>query len=124
MPYTLELRENGILLDSLTRTFRIPELPIMENTSRIFQLMTGASMTLTLPQADASVDGENSKVEVIVASSYVAQMEDTIRSLLQYPYGCIEQTISSTLPNAIALSLADRLGIQIDRSQAEENTRK
>ena len=56
MPYTLELRENGILLDSLTRTFRIPELPIMENTSRIFQLMTGASMTLTLPQADASVD--------------------------------------------------------------------
>ena len=124
MPYTLELRENGILLDSLTRTFRIPELPIMENTSRIFQLMTGASMTLTLPHADTSVDGENSKVEVIVASSYVAQMEDTIRSLLHYPYGCIEQTISSTLPNAIALSLSDRLGIQIDRSQAEENTKK
>lgn len=124
VPYTLELRQNGILLDSVTHMIRIPTLPIMENTSRLFGFMTGTTLSLQLPKIEANTDRVSSSVEVTVASSYVAQMEDAIRSLVQYPYGCIEQTISSTLPNAIALSFSDSIGINIDRNQAQENLKK
>ncbi len=124
LPYTLELRENGTLLDSVTHTLRVPELPIMENTSRLFGLMTGTTLSLQLPKIEANTDRTSSTVEMTIASSYVAQMEDVIRSLVQYPYGCIEQTISSTLPNAIALSFSDTIGTNIDRTKAQENLTK
>lgn len=41
--------------------------------------------------------------------------------MIAYPYGCIEQTISSTLPNGVALKLARELNIDIDVKQAEIN---
>ncbi len=54
-------------------------------------------------------DRKSSQVEIGISLSYASEMDRAIRSLLQYPYGCIEQTISSTLPNALALSFADSI---------------
>jgi uncharacterized protein YfaS (alpha-2-macroglobulin family) len=67
------------------------------------------------------MDANLSRVRISISSSYATQLSDAIRSLVHYPYGCIEQTIGSTLPNALALKFSDILGISIDRDAANEN---
>ena len=56
-----------------------------------------------------------------ISRGFLTDPTETVRALISYPYGCIEQTISSTLPNAIALSYASRLGIDIDTEAAQKN---
>jgi uncharacterized protein YfaS (alpha-2-macroglobulin family) len=64
-----------------------------------------------------------SEVDIALASSYGAEINKGLSSLLLYPYGCIEQTISSTLSSRIALSLSDTLSLSIDEKKAKEHTR-
>ncbi len=56
-----------------------------------------------------------------VSDSPLQNPEKIIASLVTYPYGCIEQTISSTIPNAIAIKLSESLGINIDKTKAQKN---
>ena len=119
IPYTVELTENGKILDSLTQNITLASLPIIGKTLRSIMVWTGTSLTLDLPRLSSDADRATSSIDVSIAPSYAIQMQDAIRSLITYPYGCIEQTISSTLPNGIALSLSDSIGTIIDRDQAK-----
>lgn len=119
VPYTVELREKDTLLDSISSSIRIPEIPIIENTSHGIQVWTWKTLSVNLPKMLSGSDSKNSRVEINLSLSYASEMDTAIRSLLQYPYGCIEQTISSTLPNALALSFADSIGTSIDKEKAK-----
>lgn len=119
--YRIDLKEKDILLDSYTSSFRLAPIPDVEATSREILVMTGATFEYSLPSAETGTDMTASRVSVNISSSYAVQLSEAIKSLVQYPYGCIEQTIGSTLPNALALKFSDILGISIDRTQAQEN---
>lgn len=58
------------------------------------------------------------EVKVTVSNSRVAEALDAIDYLLHYPYGCVEQTTSSTLPWLMTRQLREALP-QLNRSDAE-----
>jgi uncharacterized protein YfaS (alpha-2-macroglobulin family) len=120
IPYTITLIENGKILDSVTKNITIPDLPLLESVSRQFGILTNTMTTIQLSQTKW-IDVNTSRVVTRVSSSLLLNPEKVIQSLLQYPYGCIEQTIASTMPNALALKYASILWKQIDTQTAQKN---
>ena len=88
---------------------------------RLFGSFTGNTLSLKLPKLSSLADPKLSSLQIQFSRSLLTNPESLIRSLISYPYGCIEQTIGSTLPNAIALKFSDILGISLDTKQAREN---
>lgn len=97
-------------------------LPEIEDSFRTLLLMTGTTLKIDLPKLKEGYDALSSRVSIAMATTYAVFLEDVIESLIQYPYGCIEQTIASTLPNTLALSIAENTGIKLNREKALEYT--
>jgi uncharacterized protein YfaS (alpha-2-macroglobulin family) len=119
IPYTITVREWKNILDSITKNLHINTPPVLPDIRRISG-STQWNITLDIPAIPPNTRSD-SVVTLSISDTPLQNPERTIKSLLSYPYGCIEQTISSTLPNAVALSLAKSLTIQIDEKQAREN---
>src|SRR5262249_12941973 len=63
-------------------------------------IVTGAgqvsdSATIDTPRG---FDARSSRLEISFAPSLAADMADTLNYLVEYPYGCVEQTMSRFLP--------------------------
>ena len=68
-----------------------------------------------------NVDIENSNLEIIFSNNRLFGIEKTVQSLLKYPYGCIEQSISSTYPNAVLKKFNNLLSWVVEAKQIEIN---
>jgi uncharacterized protein YfaS (alpha-2-macroglobulin family) len=55
------------------------------------------------------------------SNSRLAGIEKIIRTLIVYPYGCLEQTVSSTLPNVIVMQFKDMFAGMFDMAQLQKN---
>jgi alpha-2-macroglobulin len=77
-----------------------------------------AKMTLDLPEERAPDSGE---LIVQVSPSTAAAMLDALPYLVDYPYGCVEQTMSRFLPAAVCAKTLTDLGLNLDdlRKRAE-----
>ncbi|MFZ2255944.1 MAG: hypothetical protein WAW59_02030 [Patescibacteria group bacterium] len=115
------MTEKGVILDSITKTIRILDIPILESVSRTAGILTGATLSLPLTPLSSDIDTKNSRIVMDIARGPLRNPTQAIARLINYPYGCIEQTVSSTLPNAIALKYASVLGLDIDKATAEKN---
>lgn len=56
----------------------------------------GASQRIDIPEADFLPGSSN--YQLLVSRSPVIELADQLRWLVQYPYGCTEQTVSSAFP--------------------------
>ena len=121
LPYTLALKQKGTLLDTISQNISLLPLPLIESTVRQFGAFTGSSLELTIPPLAKESDPSLSRISFHVAQTPLVNAQKTFASLIAYPYGCIEQTIASTLPNAIALKFANLLGTPLDTKKAQEN---
>ena len=91
----LKLASGGKTVDALTVPLKI--LPVHWQSPHSESLrLNDAETPLKLP-ADAA------NLRVQLADSAAAQFRRVLDDLIEYPYGCVEQTASRLLPNSIAL---------------------
>lgn len=65
-------------------------------------------LTLTLP---ADYDPKSVKVSVTVAPTLAADLAETLPYLVEYPYGCVEQTMSRFLPAIRVAAILKQSGL-------------
>jgi len=62
--------------------------------------------------------GEARTLDVRVTPSLAGAMFGALDYLATYPYGCVEQTVSSLVPSVVALDAAQKLKLPLDRKSA------
>lgn len=78
-------------------------------------VLTGASDTVTVPlNVPPNTSPQLANVLVSVAASSIGPVLGSFDSLIDYPYGCTEQTMSRLIPSVIAFQLHQTLGFSID----------
>lgn len=88
--------ENGTL-DSV----RLP-LEIRPHAVKDIQAQSGVLKgDISIPFALPPDTAENSTIEVRISRSVADSLWDGLETLIGYPYGCVEQTMSKALPNAV-----------------------
>ena len=70
----------------------------------------GATQRIALPQNDF-IPG-STDFEIVISRSPVAEIADQLRYLVQYPYGCTEQTISAAFPQVYYGDMSDLLNLK------------
>jgi uncharacterized protein YfaS (alpha-2-macroglobulin family) len=98
------------LSDALQLTLPVYHYSTPELVATAGQVTRGESRveTLLLPERLDPTQGE---LTVQLDPSLAASMRDGLKYLEQYPYDCIEQTISRFLPNVITYRALKKLGI-------------
>ncbi|HCU25357.1 MAG TPA: hypothetical protein DF383_10080 [Deltaproteobacteria bacterium] len=67
-----------------------------------------AEVTMAVPPQN---DPQRSKIQVTLDTSFVAQLLGPLNYLVNYPYGCVEQTMSRFLPALMISKLNESLGL-------------
>jgi hypothetical protein len=97
--------EGGGLKDAERRSVTVLDQLIPASTSG-YMLLSGGAQTFTIPvPAGAKGDAAFSLTPVSGLEHLVAP---SLRYLVEYPYGCVEQTLSSFVPNVLVADLVKR----------------
>lgn len=79
--------------------------------------LDGAPVTTTLSWADPTLPAD-SRLSVTVDPMGMAELEPSLRYLIEYPYGCLEQTLSQLIALFTVRDLATSLGLAEIRDAA------
>ncbi|VAW32561.1 hypothetical protein MNBD_CHLOROFLEXI01-1030, partial [hydrothermal vent metagenome] len=101
--------------DAIQLPLTIQPLAIPDVTTEVGQFSGQYQTTITVP-ADAL---PMSQVEVQLSRSIAGSMLEGLQYLTGYPYGCVEQTMSKALPNAVVGRALNQLGVTNPTLQAE-----
>src|SRR6185437_3782192 len=77
-------------------------------------ILTADEDTTTIPaQLPPDAMPGSGKLHVYLSSSTIGSMVGNFSSLIDYPYGCTEQTMSKLMPSVIAVRLSQTLGVPL-----------
>jgi uncharacterized protein YfaS (alpha-2-macroglobulin family) len=79
--------------------------------------MVGDELKLTVPEG---FDPKTAQVSVTVAPTLAADLADTLPYLVEYPYGCVEQTMSRFLPAIRVAAILRQSGISTNKALEEK----
>ena len=109
----------GEIGDAVRLTLPVRPLAIPQVESQIGEFSGQFATTLTLP--DDALDLSSVKIEL--SRSIAGSLLNGLEYLTGYPYGCVEQTMSRALPNAVVARTFHQLGISNPTLQADLPTR-
>ena len=107
--------------DKIEKTIENKVFPILWNNiikSWLAKKWIKQDFKIKIPK---NTDFKKSKVKVSFSNNLLEWIQKTVKSLLVYPYGCIEQTTSSTYPNAILLKFSKLFPWIIEKDKAKKN---
>ena len=79
----------------------------------------GSTQTVTINTSDfipGSVD-----YQLVISRSPALELADQLRWLVEYPYGCTEQTVSAAFPQLYYGDLADLMGLNLKQNKLNAN---
>ncbi len=100
----------------------VPVLPFGEEAEKVWAGETrptdssGALLEFDLPE-DALRGA--TRVQLDVSPGYAGVVKQALEFLVNYPYGCVEQTMSAFMPDVVAHRAFTHLGVALPRSQTE-----
>jgi uncharacterized protein YfaS (alpha-2-macroglobulin family) len=110
--FTLIAREvNGRLRDAEERTLEIKPRAITEADSRAILLNGERQISFTL-RPDARPELTTLTLRSMPGATTIAL--DSLPYLLEYPYGCVEQTVSRFVPAVLAKRASEQAGAPLD----------
>jgi uncharacterized protein YfaS (alpha-2-macroglobulin family) len=97
---------------------RVPIRPhgIFESQVRSGTVEKEAKAVLEIP-----IDADRAELNVTVSHSLLAAIEDALPHLRQYPYGCVEQTMSRFVPSVAAMRALRELGLATEGSRLAQD---
>ncbi|HEX6386276.1 MAG TPA: Ig-like domain-containing protein [Anaerolineae bacterium] len=101
--------------DAVQLPLSIQPLAVPDVTTQVGQVSDRTELTVTIPE-DAL---EMSHVEVQLSRSIAGSLLEGLDYLTGFPYGCVEQTMSKALPNAVVGRALHQLGVTNPTLQAE-----
>ncbi|MGD8604776.1 MAG: alpha-2-macroglobulin family protein, partial [Anaerolineales bacterium] len=88
-------------------------LPIRSLAIRDVQILSGQIEGNGMLNFDVPKDAlQNSSLRIQLSTSVTGGLLDGLEYLTGFPYGCVEQTMSAVLPNAVIGRAFDQLGVQ------------
>lgn len=107
--------------DSISNKISIEEDPTLVRNIIKSGIALWASTLNLESQIPDNTDLENSRVEIVVSNSKLSWIEKILKSLAVYPYWCVEQTVSATVPNVIIKSFESMFEWIFDMEQINKN---
>ncbi len=89
----------------------LKRIPVLASKAEKITTASGVAQgdfTIAVPDG---VDLERASLEITLAPSLAADMVDTLDYLVEYPYGCVEQTMSRFLPAVKVAQILERAKI-------------
>ena len=106
---TVIARQDGVVYDAIRLPLTIQPLAVRETAVQAGQFAAGnRTLSLNMPPEWLPV----STVELEVSRSIAGTLVEGLEYLTGFPYGCVEQTMSRALPNAVVGRAFTQLGIQ------------
>jgi alpha-2-macroglobulin len=111
---TITAKSAAGILDSILLPLSLQPSAIQDVKNQSGQF----SGTLTLGLPVPNVERETSEVLLTLNRSMSGTLLNGLEYLTGYPYGCVEQTMSRALPNAVVARAAEKLGVGGPEMQA------
>jgi uncharacterized protein YfaS (alpha-2-macroglobulin family) len=84
-------------------------------------ILNGDGESVNIPAAlPADAVPGSAHLHVYLSSSSLGQIMGTFSSLIDYPYGCTEQTMSKLMPSVVAIRLSQSVGVPLSAGDKEK----
>ncbi len=117
-------KNNKKLGDKIQKKITLATTPLISQYEKTYFSLDSKKSSAEIFRKNEKINPNLSTIEISVGTVPQLGLENVLSSLAQYPHGCLEQTTSSTLPNALLLSFSEILDIKDFDEEKKKQTQK